>query len=116
MARWKRRFGHWPTFLTLAVGLASGSVLAGMARQASSSQAVMRAADIGKLPRPAADHEFTYGDDPNQMGELGLPSGPGPHPVVVLVHGGCWLPEAPRYLAAIGEELKKDGIATSSPT
>jgi acetyl esterase/lipase len=72
----------------------------------------MRAADIGKLPRPAADHEFAYGKDPNQIGELRLPAGPGPHPVIVLVHGGCWLPQATRYLAAIGEELKKDGIAS----
>lgn len=111
MPLWKRRFGRWSASLTLAVGLTYGSVLAGMA-QASSRQGVMRAADVGKLPRPAADHEFAYGDDPNQMGELRLPSGRGPHPVVVLVHGGCWLPQASRYLAAIGEELKKDGIAT----
>ena len=72
----------------------------------------MRPADIGKLPLPPADFTFSYGQDTNQIGELRLPAGPGPHPVIVLVHGGCWLPQAARYLAAIGDELKKDGIAS----
>ena len=98
--------------MTVAIAATCAALLASTVEQAPSTQALMRAADIGKLPRPAADHEFAYGKDPNQIGELRLPAGPGPHPVVVLVHGGCWLPQAPRYLAAIGEELKKDGIAS----
>jgi len=72
----------------------------------------MRPADIGKLPRPPADHTLSYGPDTNQIGELRLPDGPGPHPIIVLVHGGCWMPQAARYLAAMGDELKKDGIAS----
>src|SRR5215471_8388122 len=31
---------------------------------------------------------FTYGADPEQFGELRLPSGDGPHPAIVYVHGG----------------------------
>jgi acetyl esterase/lipase len=31
-----------------------------------------------------------YGDAPDQVADLLLPGGPGPHPVVVLVHGGFW--------------------------
>lgn len=72
----------------------------------------MRPADIGKLPMPPADHNLPYGQDTNQIGELRLPAGPGPHPIVVLVHGGCWMPQAARYLAAMGNELTKDGIAS----
>ena len=73
----------------------------------------MRPADIiGKLPMPPADHTLPYGKDSNQIGELRLPAGPGPYPVIVLVHGGCWMPQAARYLAAMGDELKKDGIAS----
>lgn len=31
-----------------------------------------------------------YGPDPEQVGDLLVPGGAGPHPVVVLVHGGFW--------------------------
>jgi acetyl esterase/lipase len=31
-----------------------------------------------------------YGGSPSQVAGLHLPGGPGPHPVVVLVHGGFW--------------------------
>ncbi len=31
-----------------------------------------------------------FGPDPSQVGELHLPSGPGPHPVAVVLHGGYW--------------------------
>jgi acetyl esterase/lipase len=31
-----------------------------------------------------------YGDDPQQYVELTCPSGSGPHPCVVLLHGGFW--------------------------
>lgn len=33
---------------------------------------------------------LTYGDHPSQYGELTLPPGPGPWPVVVVLHGGFW--------------------------
>ena len=94
----------------IAVGLAHGAVVAAQARQAA--PVLMRAADLGKLPMPPADRTLPYGQDANQIGELRLPAGPGPHPVVVLVHGGCWMPQAARYLAAMGDELKKDRIAS----
>ncbi|GCE29214.1 hypothetical protein KDA_46980 [Dictyobacter alpinus] len=33
---------------------------------------------------------LAYGADPFQYGELYVPEGPGPHPVVALIHGGFW--------------------------
>jgi acetyl esterase/lipase len=89
------------------------SVLAG-SLQTAAPQTLMRPADVGKIPRPPADHQIAYGDDPNQIAELRLASRPGPLPVVVLVHGGCWRSEAARYLAAMGDALKSDGIASWS--
>ncbi|QAY79681.1 alpha/beta hydrolase [Sphingosinicella sp. BN140058] len=66
------------------------------------------------MPSRAADAVSRYGSDPNQYGELRLPAGSGPHPVVVLVHGGCFKAAYAtlRDLAPIGDALKREGIAT----
>lgn len=66
---------------------------------------------IASLP---ADAISTYGPDDNQFGELRLPAGSGPHPVVVLAHGGCFKASYAtlRDLAPIGDALKRRGIAT----
>jgi len=37
-----------------------------------------------------AQIKISYGPDPLQYGELSLPAGAGPFPVVTLLHGGCW--------------------------
>lgn len=41
----------------------------------------------------AADLTVAYGGRREQFAELRLPEGDGPHPMVVILHGGCWLPE-----------------------
>jgi acetyl esterase/lipase len=45
---------------------------------------------IFSTPPPPATERIPYGPDPLQFGDLRLPEGPGPHPVVVVVHGGFW--------------------------
>ena len=47
-------------------------------------------ADLTTRPRPHADATLSYGADPLQRVDVWLPRGPGPHPVVLMVHGGCW--------------------------
>lgn len=60
--------------------------------------------DGSARPGPADEEEdgvdvIAYGDeDELQRGALSLPEGDGPHPVVVLVHGGFWRPEYDRSL------------------
>ena len=44
-------------------------------------------------------------------GDLYLPDGPGPHPVVVAVHGGGWRRGSPKALAQWGRFLAANGIA-----
>jgi acetyl esterase/lipase len=46
--------------------------------------------DYVRLPSIPADRRLAYGSDPAQCGDLYLPARSGPHPVVVLLHGGCW--------------------------
>ncbi len=43
------------------------------------------------MEAPPPDHVIAYGPDPLQFGHLRLPAGDGPFPVVLFVHGGCWL-------------------------
>jgi acetyl esterase/lipase len=43
------------------------------------------------MESPPPDHRIPYGDGPLQFGNLRLPAGEGPFPVVLFVHGGCWL-------------------------
>jgi acetyl esterase/lipase len=57
--------------------------------------------DYMRLPSVPADHRLSYGSDPVQFGDLYLPSQPGPHPVVILLHGGCW--RAEYGLAPLGQ-------------
>lgn len=64
-------------------------------------------------PRAAADHRIAYGSDALQFGELWLPQGRSAHPVVVLIHGGCWRADLPGlelmdYMAA---DLRDRGYA-----
>ena len=68
---------------------------------------------IEALPQTPADHVIKYGADQHQFGELRLPAGDGPHPVVVFVHGGCWLADFDLNMAAnLSGELAKAGIAS----
>jgi acetyl esterase/lipase len=52
-------------------------------------------ADLWKRPVAEADRKLAYGPDPLEFGELRLPKTQGPHPVVVLVHGGCYVDRLP---------------------
>lgn len=49
--------------------------------------------DYMTQPQAKADARIAYGAEPAQVAELFLPKGRGRHPVVVLIHGGCYLAE-----------------------
>jgi acetyl esterase/lipase len=55
-----------------------------------------------------------YGADDLRSGQLRLPSGKGPFPVAVIVHGGCWTAsyDTMAGTAAVAEALTARGIAT----
>jgi acetyl esterase/lipase len=68
-------------------------VLAGACAGAAAAPKPMVLADYMALKGPAPSATFAYGSAPSQYAELFLPSGTGPFPVAVLVHGGCWTKE-----------------------
>jgi acetyl esterase/lipase len=61
--------------------------------------------------RPPARRE-RYGGHPQQRAELHLPDGPGPHPVVVALHGGFWQARySLRYMRPLCADLARHGFA-----
>ena len=57
----------------------------------ATSQQLITAGSVGEFDWPSPDAQISYGDDQFQFGYLRLPEGSGPHPVIVFMHGGCWL-------------------------
>jgi acetyl esterase/lipase len=56
------------------------------------------------------DHR--YGSDRSQRAELHLPPGAGPHPVIVLIHGGSWRSKYGRaVMRPVAAELVRRGFA-----
>jgi acetyl esterase/lipase len=47
--------------------------------------------DLATAPVPEGARRIAYGGDPLQFGELRVPTTGGPHPLAIVVHGGCWL-------------------------
>ena len=73
------------------------------------------AQDILQMAPPKADARIPYGKDPVQFGELRIPAGPDPHPLVIFIHGGFW--KAQYNLLHAGHlcaALKTAGAATWS--
>jgi pimeloyl-ACP methyl ester carboxylesterase len=75
--------------------------------------ALMTWPDLLERPRPEPNETIGYGTDALQVADLWLPAGHGPHPTVLMVHGGCWQTEIAdrRIMNWIAEDLRKRGIA-----
>lgn len=75
--------------------LVLGGVLLGSLEVASGAVSMpVTFRDVAELPATAALAEYRYGDQPSQFVRLWLPrkdDGAQSAPVVVLIHGGCWL-------------------------
>lgn len=103
---------RWFTMLLAASLSTSAESLAGEIGAAPTELAAFAA-----LERPKPTHALRYGPAPAQGIDVFLPSGTGPFPVVVLIHGGCWsdLPGAGReQLRHLGADLATEGIAVWS--
>jgi acetyl esterase/lipase len=85
---------------------------AAMATSASAAP-LMDWPDLLGRPMPAATEKIAYGPGPLQFGELWLPEGRGPFPVVLMVHGGCWLSGVAKLsiMNYAAEDLRRRGVA-----
>src|ERR1044072_8634665 len=69
--------------------------------------------ELGSLPLPQPGERIAYGKGAQQFGELRIPAGPGPFPVVVVIHGGCWQNGFDYvYMTRLAGWLTDHGVAT----
>lgn len=70
--------------------------------------------DIDTMPARPPTARIAYGADSLQFGDLRLPDGPGPFPVAIVIHGGCWLSRFATLtiMSPLADALTRDGIAT----
>ena len=68
------------------------------------------------LKGPAPTEHIAYGPAPRQFVELFEPAGPGPFPVVVLIHGGCFQNQyqGMPQMRGLAGALKAKGVAVWS--
>jgi acetyl esterase/lipase len=71
--------------------LVAATVLLGAAPESVPGQELLTAGDVVAMEAPAPDFVISYGEGGLHYGHLRLPDGPGPHPLVIFIHGGCWL-------------------------
>jgi len=95
-------------FAAISIVLLALAGIAGAARlQSQNSRGILI------RQAPAADHRIAYGKDEFQFGELRLPKTAGPHPVAIVIHGGCWMSQyGLGYMGHVSTALAEAGIAT----
>ena len=69
--------------------------------------------DLLGRPLPHADQRIAYGPGPNQFGDLWVPATAGGHPLVILVHGGCWYAKVAKLsiMNYAADDLRRRGFA-----
>jgi len=74
---------------------------------------LMQWSDLLSKPRPAATQRIAYGPLPQQVVDLWLPDGPGRHPLVLMIHGGCWTKSVAdlSIMNYAAEDLRQRGVA-----
>ncbi len=99
--------------LALAAALAGCSVSEPETSPPPAQPELMKWPALLERQRPEPDSTIAYGDDQMQKVDLWLPPGRGPHPTVLMVHGGCWQTEIAdrRIMNWIADDLRKRGIA-----
>lgn len=93
------------------------TLLLGLALSMQAAAGTLSWSELNKMPLPPPGQRITYGPAPQQFGELRLPSGKGPfpakYPVMVLIHGGCWVSDYDYvYFTRLADWLARQGVAS----
>jgi acetyl esterase/lipase len=99
------------SFLAIAC---SPAPAANMPKEAAAAMTrLMTWDDLLARPRPDPTHTIKWGPGATDIADLWLPESAGPHPVVLMVHGGCWQKAiADRTLMNYAaEDLRRNGLA-----
>jgi acetyl esterase/lipase len=99
--------------LAAALALALAACTVNDTAPPSSPAALLTWPDLLDRERPDPSVSIRYGGDHMQTVDLWLPEGGGPHPLVLMVHGGCWQTEIAdrRIMNWIADDLRRRGIA-----
>jgi acetyl esterase/lipase len=99
---------RWPALAVALLAVLLAPSLAG-----SAPVKLMDWPDLLGRPLPAASERIAYGPGALQVADLWLPVGQGPFPVVLMVHGGCWLSGVAKLsiMNYAAEDLRRRGIA-----
>jgi acetyl esterase/lipase len=85
----------------------------GQGEEAPMKQRLMVWDDLLGRPKVSPQQTIRWGQGATDLVDVWLPDGAGPHPVVLMVHGGCWQKAiADRTLMNwAAEDLRKQGLA-----
>lgn len=73
---------------------------------------IMIWSDLLSQPKPKADAQIAYGDDPLQIVDVWIPKGDLPRRAVIMIHGGCWQTDIAErdIMNYIANDLREAGI------
>lgn len=98
------------------LGLAVGVSVAAVGAAGAEAQGPLSWGEFREIDRVAPDASVVWADRPSGHGELFLPPGDGPHPVALVIHGGCWLSIADvGYMSHLARFLADQGWAVWVP-
>jgi acetyl esterase/lipase len=79
------------------------------------AQQLLGTQDLPSLAAGPPTERIQYAAGPFQFGNLRVPKGPGRHPVVVFIHGGCWLSAFDiAHAGSIEQAMADSGLAVWS--
>lgn len=84
----------------------------GSTEGAVNDKPIMTWPDLLTRPKPVADATIRYGEDPLQIVDVWVPKGQGPHPAVIMIHGGCWQTSVAErdIMNWIADDLRSHGV------